>query len=96
MRADQVFHFSGAMEERRRNEPVHCPVCRTIWSYHMSSPSSNFVPDMMPVSVPVSGSGGVVSGRKGHVSSGSSGNLILSQQKAELLEKLKQVCGVVM
>ena len=82
----------GAMEERRKNEPVHCPVCRAIWPYHMSSPSANFVPgpEIMPVSVPVAAPGGVPA-RKPHISSGSSGNLILSVEKAELLEKLKQV-----
>ena len=86
------------MEERRKNEPVHCPVCRAIWPYNMSSPSSaNFTPDVMPVSVPVSGEGGGANSPRSRVlvSGGSSGSLILSSEKVELLEKLKQVCTYV-
>lgn len=85
------------MEERRKNEPVHCPVCRTLWPYHMPSPSGvgNYGLDFMPVSVPVNREGGGVSGtgsKNARISS--SGNLILSQEKVELLEKLKEVSNI--
>ena len=76
--------YSGAMEERRKNEQVHCPVCRALWPYPQSSPSSNLVLDSMPVSVPVEGAESTMRG------SGPVG-VILGDNKITLLESLKDV-----
>lgn len=80
---------TGAMEERRKNDPVHCPVCRALWPYHMTSPSGNFSLDAMPVTVPVTGESGVGVSPLAKVSSGT---LMMSREKVELLDKLKEVC----
>lgn len=78
------------MEERRKNDPVHCPVCRALWPYHMTSPSGHLALDVMPVTVPFTSEGGVA--RNLQLSTSSSGGLILSHDKLELLERLKKVC----
>ncbi len=84
------------MEEKHKNEPVHCPVCRTLWPYHMNSPSGNFTLEgAIPSGSTAGGEGGVVgtsrAGGKGAGAGGASGNLILSKDKLELLDKLKEV-----
>lgn len=74
------------MEERRKNEVVHCPVCRTFWPYNMASPSGNYSLDIMPVSVPATGEGGVAISPR----SKASGSLILNKEKIDLLDRLKE------
>ncbi len=71
------------MEERRKNEPVHCPVCRALWPCHLTSPSGNFALESMPVSMPVTS--------ELSKSGGGSSNLLISQEKAELLDRLREV-----
>ena len=76
------------MEEKRKNEQVHCPVCRTRWPYPMSSPSSSFALDKMSTEEE-----GVPSLARMRSVTGSPGGLvILSQEKMELLDRLKEVC----
>ena len=84
LRVSCFLDSAGAMEERRKNEPVHCPVCRALWPYHMTSPSGNFALD---ANVPVAGERASPSSK---VSTGT-----LSQEKRDLLDKLKEVwlCG---
>ena len=76
------------MEENHKNEPVHCPVCRTLWPYHMTSPSGNFTLEGAIPPAP-GGEGGVAKGAK--TTAGAASNLILSRDKLELLGKLKEV-----
>lgn len=75
------------MEEKRKNEQVHCPVCRALWLLPM--------PSSMPVSVPVQSNEEGVPRSK--VSTGSSpAAMVLSEDKMQLLERLKEVCMTVM
>ena len=82
--------ITGAGEQLRKNEPVHCPVCWTLWPHATPtiSPSSGG-PSMMPVSVPVGAEGGESLGGLRLKSLASAPG----SEKAELREKLKPVCG---
>ena len=73
------------MEERRKNEAVHCPVCRTLWPYNMASPSANYSLDTPPAAA---GEGGVAISPRSKA--GGSGSLILNQEKLDLLDRLKE------
>ncbi len=81
----------GAMEERNKNEQVHCPVCRALWPYPypLTSPSNNYGPDVMPVTVPVEREG-AGPGRSGWLKRVGS-HPGLSQEKNKLLDELKEV-----
>ena len=89
---DHTLITPGAGEQLRKNEDVYCPVCRAVWPYSItSSPStSTLSPSVMPVSVPVGREGGVV--KEGlRLKSISPSQFSLSEEKRQLVERLKAV-----
>ena len=88
---------TGAGEQIRKKETVHCPVCRTSWQYPLPSlslsPSSQLVTQpFLPVSVPM-GSGEAGEGGLGglRLKSLSSSHVHLTGEKAVMVEKIKKV-----
>ena len=73
-----------------KNEQVHCPVCRVLWPYTLTSPSGKYTAEVMPVTVPVVG-GVTANARNSGGGGGVSGSAMLSVEKAALLVSLREV-----